>query len=191
MDIRRIAVASILMATTVATTGKGTADETAEAKYIVTVETYDMEAWASYDSVERHEVVTGTDRGAQLYVYREGGHIQRLLLDYGLSRNDVLYSLLYKGGKLVKASKCKREYHSATDGHVAFCQPYPQAEMVKAYFPESGIVCLPSAEESCEAIRSDVTKQQLILKGASDLFLQAATAKPESEVPNIDFLKDF
>jgi hypothetical protein len=160
-----------------------------KADYIAAIEWYDVEAWASYDSVDRHEVTTGTDRGAQLYVYRKGGNIQRVVFDYGLSQINTLYCLLYRDGKLVKTAQSRRRYRYGKDGEIAFCQPYPQAETDRIYFRGSEVICLSSEDKTCEAIRSDSAKQETILKGASDLLRQVSTAKPESEVPDVDFLK--
>jgi hypothetical protein len=161
-----------------------------EADYIVTIERYDVEAWASYDSVDRHEVTTGTDRGAQLYVYRQGtGNVQRIIFDYGLSQSNTLYCLLYKDGKLVKVAQSRRRYRYGKDGEIAFCQPYPQAETNRIYFRGSQVICLSREDKSCEAIRSDPAKQETVLKGASDLLRQLSTTKPESEVPDVDFLR--
>jgi hypothetical protein len=160
-----------------------------KADYIAAIEWYDVDAWASYDSVDRHEVTTGTDRGAQLYVYRKGGNIQRVVFDYGLSQSDTLYCLLYKDGKLVKATESRRGYHSDKDGELAFCQPYPQAERNRTYFRGSEVICLSSGDKACEAVRSDSAKQEAILKGASDLLRQLSAIKPELEVPDVDFLK--
>jgi len=160
------------------------------ADYIAVIERHDIEAWASYDSVDRHEVTTGTDRGAQLYVYRNGEkNVQRVIFDYGLSQTDRLCCLLYKDGKLVKATVSRRGYHSDKDGKIAFCQPYPQAETNRVYFRESEVICLSSEDKNCDAIRSDPAKKQAILKGASDLLRQLSAAKPESEVPDVDFLR--
>jgi hypothetical protein len=171
-------------------TAPGASDKVSKADYIAEIEHYDVEAWASYDSVDRHEVTTGTDRGAQLYVYRqEGGNVQRVVFDYGLSQTDALYCLLYKDGKLVKVSHSRRRYRYGKDGEIAFCQPYPQAETNRIYFRGSEVVCLTSEDKTCEAIRSDPAKQETILKGASDLLRQLSTAKPEAEVPDVDFLK--
>jgi hypothetical protein len=160
-----------------------------KADYIAAIECYDVEAWASYDSVDRHEVTTGTDRGAQLYVYRKGGNIQRVVFDYGLSQSDTLYCLLYKDAKLVKATESRRGYHSGKDGELAFCQPYPQAELNRTYFRGSEVICLSSGEKACEAVRSNSAKQEAILRGASDLLRQLSAIKPKSEVPDVDFLK--
>jgi len=160
--------------------------------YILAIERYDIEAWISYDTVDRHEIITGTDRGAQLYVYRnERGKVQRVVFDYGLSQTDKLYSLLYKDGKLVKAIESKRRYRYGKDGDVAFCQPYPQVETARTYFRGSEVVCLSSGDKTCEAIRLDAAKRQAVLSGASDLLRQVTAAKPESEMPDVDFLKDF
>ena len=168
----------------------GTSNTITKADYIVAIERYDVEAWASYDSVDRHEVITGTDRGAQLYVYRqEGGNVQRVVFDYGMSQTDTLYCLLYKDGKLVKVNHSRRGYHSGKDGELAFCQPYPQAETNRTYFRGSEVVCLSSEDKNCEAIRSDSAKQDAILRGASDLLRQLSATKPDSEVSDVDFLK--
>lgn len=170
-------------------TAAATSSTITKADYIAAIEWYDVEAWASYDSVDRHEVTTGTDRGAQLYVYRKGGNIQRVVFDYGLSQSDTLYCLLYKDGKLVKATESRRGYHSGKDGGLAFCQPYPQAELNRTYFRGSEVLCLSSGDKACEAVRSDSAKQEAILRGASDLLRQLSAIKPESEVPDVDFLK--
>jgi hypothetical protein len=168
----------------------GNSNTTASADYIVAIERYDIEAWTSYDSVDRHEITTGTDRGAQLYVYRkEGGHVHRVVFDYGLSQADKLYCLLYKDGKLVKATESRRRYRYGKDGEVAFCQPYPQTETNRIYFRGSEVICLSSEDKACEAVRSDSAKQEAILRGASDLLRQLSATKPESEVPDADFLK--
>jgi hypothetical protein len=167
----------------------GTSNTITKADYIAAIERYDVEAWASYDSIDRHEVSSGTDRGAQLYVYWKGENVQRLVFDYGLSQSDTLYCLLYKDGKLVKATQSRRRYHSGKDGDLAFCQPYPQAETNRSYFRGSEVVCLSSEDKTCEAIRSDPKKQEAILKGASDLVRRLLTSKPESEVPDVEFLK--
>jgi hypothetical protein len=166
------------------------ADNTStKADYIATIERYDLYTWASYDSVDRHEVTTGTDRGAQVYVYRqEGGNIQRIVFDYGLSQSDALYCLLYKDGKLVKVSHSRRRYRYGKDGEVALCDPYPQAETSRTYFRGSEVVCLLS-DKACETIRSDSAKQKAILTGASELLQQLSAIKPEAEVPDVDFLK--
>jgi hypothetical protein len=170
-------------------TAAATSSTITKADYIAAIEWYDVEAWASYDSVDRHEVTTGTDRGAQLYVYRKGGNIQRVVFDYGLSQSDTLYCLLYKDGKLVKATESRRGYHSGKDGELVFCQPYPQAELNRTYFRGSEVICLSSGDKACEAVRSDSAKQEAILRGASDLLRQLSAIKPESEVPDVDFLK--
>jgi hypothetical protein len=170
-------------------TAAGTCNTNAKGDYISAIERYDVEAWASYDSVDRHEVTSGTDRGAQLYVYWKTGNVQRVVFDYGLSQSDTLYCLLYKDGKLVKATESRRGYHSGKDGELAFCQPYPQVELNRTYFRGSEVVCLSSEDKTCEAIRSDPAKQEAVLRGASDLLRQVSTAKPESEVPDVDFLK--
>jgi len=184
-----IVVAAIVVGTTVTAVG-GSSNTTANAGYIAAIERYDVDAWASYDSVDRHEVTSGTDRGAQLYVYRqESGNVQRIVFDYGLSQTDTLYCLLYKTGKLVKATKSRRGYHSGKDGEIVFCQPYPQAEINRIYFRGSEVVCLSSEDKTCEAIRSDSAKQEAILRGASDLLRQLAATKPESEVSDVEFLK--
>jgi hypothetical protein len=167
----------------------GISNTNTKADYIAAIERYDVEAWTSYDLVDRHEVTSGTDRGAWLYVYRnEGGNIQRVVFDYGLSRTDKLYCLLYKDGKLVKATESQRRYRYGKDGEVAFCDPYPQAETTRTYFRGSEVICL-SEDKACEVIRSDAAKQEAILKGASDLLRQLSAAKPESEMPDVDFLK--
>jgi hypothetical protein len=182
-------IVPILLAVTAVTLGS-TRNRNTDADYIAAIERYDVEAWASYDSVDRHEVSTGTDRGAQLYVYRqEGGNVVRVVFDYGLSQTNTLYCLLYKDGKLVKGGHSRRGYRSGKDGEIAFCQPYPQAETNRIYFRGSEVICLSSEDKTCEAIRSDPTKQQAILRGASDLLRQLAATKPESEVPDVDFLK--
>ena len=170
-------------------TAAATSSTITKADYIAAIEWYDVEAWASYESVDRHEVTTGTDRGAQLYVYRKGGNIQRVVFDYGLSQSDTLYCLLYKDGKLVKATESRRGYHSGKDGELAFCQPYPQAELNRTYFRGSEVICLSSGDKACEAVRSDSAKQEAILRGASDLLRQLSAIKPESAVPDVDFLK--
>lgn len=168
----------------------GSSNTTANIDYIAAIERYDVHAWASYHSVDRHEVITGTDRGAQMYVYRqEGGNVQRIVFDYGLSHTDTLYSLLYKDGKLVKATKSERTYRYLEDAKIAFCQPYPQEETSRTYFHASEVVCLSSEDKDCEAIRSNSAKKEAILKGASDLLRQLSAAKPDSEMPDVDFLK--
>ena|SRR5581483_140646 len=160
--------------------------------YILAIERYDTEAWISYDTVDRHEITTGTDRGAQLYVYRnEGGKVHRVVFDYGLSQTDAVYCLLYKDDKLVKLSHSRRGYHSDKDGKLAFCQPYPQVETSRTYFRGSEVVCLSSGDKTCEAIRLNTAKRKAVLSGASDLLRQVTAAKPESEMPDVDFLKDF
>jgi len=170
-------------------TAAATSSTITKADYIAAIEWYDVEAWASYESVDRHEVTTGTDRGAQLYVYRKGGNIQRVVFDYGLSQSDTLYCLLYKDGKLVKATESRRGYHSGKDGELAFCQPYPQAELNRTYFRGSEVISLSSGDKACEAVRSDSAKQEAIPRGASDLLRQLSAIKPESAVPDVDFLK--
>ena len=162
------------------------------ADYIIAIERYDIEAWTSYDSVDRHEIVTGTDRGAQLYAYRnERGNVQMVIFDYGLSQTDKLYCLLYKDGKLVKVTESRRRYRFGKDGEIAFCQPYPQADTNRFYFRGSEVICLSSDDKTCEAIRSDRAKQEAVLRGASDLLRQLSAIKPESELPDVDFLKYF
>ena len=170
-------------------TAAGTPNTSTTADYIAAIERYDVEAWASYDSVDRHEVTSGTDRGARLYMYSKAGNVQRLVFDYGLSQSDTLYCLFYKDGKLVKATQSRRRYHSSKDGELAFCQPYPQAETNRIYFRGSEVVCLSSEDKTCEAIRSDPAKQEAILRGSSDLLRQLSATKPGSEVPDVDFLK--
>ena len=96
-------------------TAAGTPNTITTADYIAAIERYDVEAWASYDSVDRHEVTSGTDRGARLYMYSKAGNVQRLVFDYGLSQSDTLYCLFYKDGKLVKATQSRRRYHSSKD----------------------------------------------------------------------------
>jgi hypothetical protein len=169
--------------------GAGTSGTTTNADYVTAIEQYDAEAWASYDSVDRHEVTTGTDRGTQLYVYWKQGKIQRVVFDYGLSQSDTLYCLLYKNGKLVKGTESRRGYHSGKDGQLGFCQPYPQAETNRIYFRGSEVICLSSEDKTCQAIRSDPAKQEGILRGASDLLRQLSAIKSESDVPDVDFLK--
>jgi hypothetical protein len=160
------------------------------AEYIAATERYDIGAWKSYDTVDRHEITTGTDRGAQLYAYRnETGNVQRVIFDYGLSQSDALYCLLYKDGKLVKLSHSRRGYHSDRDGKLAFCQPYPEAENNRMYFRGSEVICLSSEDKNCEAIGSDPAKKEAILKGASNLLRQLSTTKPESDIPDVDFLR--
>lgn len=173
------------------TAAAGSSNTTANAAdYIAAIERYDVEAWASYDLVDRHEVTTGTDRGAQVYVYRqERGNVQRIVFDYGLSQADTLYCLLYKEGKLVKVARFRRGYRSGKDGEITFCQPYPQAETARIYFRGSEVLCLSSEDKTCEAIRSNPAKQEAILRGASDLLRQLSVAKSETEVPDVDFLK--
>jgi hypothetical protein len=162
------------------------------ADYIAATERYDIEAWASYDSVDRHEINTGTDRGAQLYAYRsEGGNALRVVVDYGLSHTDKLYCLLYKDGKLVKATESERRYRYGKDGEIAFCQPYPQAETSRIYFRGSEVICLSTKDKRCEAIRADPAKQEAILKGASDVFRQLAVTKRDAELQDVDFLRYF
>ena len=170
-------------------TAAATSSTITKADYIAAIEWYDVEAWAFYDSVDRHEVTTGTDRGAQLYVYRKGGNIQRVVFDYGLSQSDTLYCLLYKDGKLVKATQSRRGYRSGKDGELAFCQPYPQAELNRTYFRGSEVICLSSGDKACEGVRSDSAKQEAILRGASDLLHKLSAIKRESEVPDVEFLK--
>jgi hypothetical protein len=183
-------IVPIFLGITAATLGS-TLNANTNAEYIAAIERYDVEAWASsYDSIDRHEVISGTDRGAQLYVYRkEGGNIQRVIFDYALSQTNTLYCLLYKNGKLVKVSQSKRWYRSGKDGEMAFCQPYPQEETNRTYFRGSEVVCLSSEDKTCEAIRSDPAKQEAILRGASDLLRQLSAIKPEAEAPDVDFLK--
>jgi hypothetical protein len=179
----------IVLGTAVVTV-TGVSNTITKADYIAAIEQYDLETWASYDSVDRHEVSTGTDRGAQLYVYRdEGGNIRRVVFDYGLSQTNTLYCLLYKDGKLVKAAHSRRRYRYGKDGEIAFCQPYPQEETSRTYFQRSEVICLSSEDKTCEAIRSDPSKQEAILRGASDLLRQLSAIKPESEVPDVGFLK--
>lgn len=187
-SITRVVAAIVLGISEI--TVAGTSDINPKADYIAAIERYDVESWASYDSVDRHEVTSGTDRGAQLYVYRqEGGKVQRVVFDFGLSQTNTLYCLLYKDGKLVKAAQSRRGYRSGKDGEIAFCQPYPQAETTRTYFRGPEVVCLSSEDKACEAIRSDSAKQEAILRGASDLLRQLSTTKPGSEVPDVDFLK--
>ena len=182
-------VAAIVVELSVIAVG-GSSNTTANADYVAAIERYDVESWASYDSVDRHEVTSGTDRGAQLYVYRqEEGKVKRVVFDYGLSQTNTLYSLLYKDGKLVKTAQSRRRYRSGKDGEIALCQPYPQAETSRIYFRGSEVVCLSPKDKTCEAIRSDPAKQEAILRGASDLLRQLSTSKSESEVPDVDFLK--
>jgi hypothetical protein len=182
-------VAAIVVELSVIAVG-GSSNTSANADYVAAIERYDVESWASYDSVDRHEVTSGTDRGAQLYVYRqEEGKVKRVVFDYGLSQTNTLYCLLYKDGKLVKTAQSRRRYRSGKDGEIAFCQPYPQAEINRIYFRGSEVVCLSPEDKTCEAIRSDPAKQEMILRGASDLLRRLSTSKPESEVPDVDFLK--
>ena len=181
-------VAPIVIGVT-AITVAGFSNTIRNADYIVAIERYDAEAWASYDSVDRHDVTNGSDRGARLYVYRKGGNVQRVVFDYGLSQSDALYCLLYKDGKLVKATQSKRRYRSGKDGEVTFCQPYPQAETSRTYFRGSEVVCVSSEDKTCEALRSDTAKQEAIVRGAFDLLRQLSVTKSESEVPDVDFLK--
>ena len=125
-----------------------------------------------------------------LYAYRnEGGNIQRVVLDYALSQTDRLYCLLYRDGKLVKATTSATRYRSGKDGELAFCQPYPQAEINRTYFRGSEIMCLSSEDKACEAIRSDSAKQKAILTGASDLLHALLAIKPEAPLPDVDFLR--
>jgi len=182
---------STLVLTIVICTSDITVGNSANADYITAIEQYDIGAWASYDSVDRHEVTTGTDRGAQSYVYWKGRDVQRIVFDYGLSQSDALYFLLYKDGKLVKIGHSRRGYRSGKDGELAFCQPYPQVETTRIYFRESEVVCLSSEDKNCEAIRSNSAKREAILTGASDLLRHLSSAKPDSEVPDVDFLKYF
>ena len=73
----------------------------------------------------------------------------------------------------------------------AFCEPpvKPQAETNRIYFRGSEVVCLSSEDKTCQAIRSDPAKQEGILRGASDLLRQLSAIKPESKVPDVDFVK--
>ena len=89
----------------------------------------------------------------------------------------------------MKATESRRGYHSGKDGQLAFCQPYPEVETNKTYFRGSEVVCLSPEDKNCEAILSDSAKREAILRGASDLLRQLSAAKPESEVPDVDFLK--
>ncbi len=158
--------------------------------YIAATERYDIEAWISYDSVDRHEMATGTDRGAQLYVYRhKTGNIQRVVFDYGMSHSNTLYSLLYKGGKPVKAAQSQTRYRHGKDGETIFCQPYPQAETNRIYFRGSQVICVSSEDKACEEVRSDPAKQEAILKGASELLRQLSAIEPNAEMPDVDFVK--
>ena len=68
-------------------------------------------------------------------------------------------------------------------------QTYPEAETTRIYFRGSEVVCLSSEDKTCQAIRSDPAKQEGILRGASDLLRQLSAIKPESEVPDVDFVK--
>src|SRR4029077_2527728 len=112
-------VAAIVVELSVIAVG-GSSNTTANAAYVAAIERYDVESWASYDSVDRHEVTSGTDRGAQLYVYRqEEGKVKRVVFDYGLSQTNTLYCLLYKDGKLVKTAQSRRRYRSGKDGEIA------------------------------------------------------------------------
>ena len=173
-----------------ATTMAENANTIATADYILAIERYDFEAWTFFDSVVRHDITTGTDRGAQLYAYRnEGGNIHRIILDYGLSQSDRLYCLLYRDGKLVKATTSGRRYRSGKHGDLTFCQPYPQTETNRIYFRGSEILCLSSEDKACEAIRSDSAKQKAILMGASDLLHELLAIKPEAQVPDVNFLQ--
>ena len=182
-------VLPIILGTTVMTVA-GVSNTITKADYIAAIEQYDLETWASYDLVDRHEVISGTDRGAQVYVYRqEGGNVQRVVFDYGLSQTNTLYCLLYKDGKLVKAAQLRRRYRYGKGGEIAFCQPYPQSETSRTYFRGSEVVCVSSEDKACEAIRSDPVKQEAILRGAADLLRQLKATKPEAEVPDVDFLK--
>jgi hypothetical protein len=170
-------------------TGANTSDAVRAANYVMAIERYESETKASYDSVDRREVTSGTDRGAQLYVYLQKGNVQRVVFDYGLSRTNTLYSLLYKDGELVKATESEVIYHSAKDGEISFCQPYPEVETNRIYFRGSEVICLSSSDKTCTAIRSDAKKQEAIRKGASDLIRRLLTSQPGSEVPDFDFLK--
>jgi hypothetical protein len=173
-----------------ATTMADNAKTTTTADYILAIERYDLKAWAFFDSVDRHEITTGTDRGAQLYAYRnEGGNIERVILDYALSQSDRLYCLLYRDGKLVKATTSARRYRSGKDGDLTFCQPYPQTETNRFYFRGTEILCLSSEDKACEGIRSDSAKQKAIFVGASDLLRELLAIKPEAQVPDVEFLE--